>query len=107
MDTAMDTSMYNAHGYLPPCLWHAWRVVQTTVLKFLSRIPSQKLRNSCWISTLQLEILSEFQLNLSENLTDPRKNSRGVSSFSGAGTPEILKMQPLLSETLSFHPKCH
>ena len=91
--------------YPPPCLWHAWRVVLTAVLEFLSGIPSQQFRNSCWISTLRLEILPEF--HLSENLTDSGKNWLKVSSFSGADIPEILKKQPLSSDSLCFDPKCH
>ena len=62
--------------------------------------------SSFWICTLRLEVLLELRLNLSENLTDSEKNWLKVNSFSGAGTPEILNMQPLSSETFCFDPRC-
>ena len=67
------------HTYPPPCLWHAWRVVWTGVCSagIPTGIPSQQFRNSCWISTLRLEIPPEFQLNLSQNLTHSGRTSLG------------------------------
>ena len=60
--------------YPPPCLWHAERVVATRCAEIPIRNPFTAFRNSCWISTLWLEIPPEFRLNLSENLIDSRED---------------------------------